>query len=336
MGNKYDSPSVDSDVAQVAKSIQSHARDALHRDGEEQITAQNALQEEWQQAQQHGAGFVRAVAQQIQKDNSGIGSMNVRIDVDAGSLSFAPSAFDFSEKQSSVKANLRNTTKATAEIFGGTAFNGSDVNDKVHYLNRVNREHAPYYNPLRPAGIGELNPGAETDGCISSNGGKVDRRSSKTIHNEDGSTTYLYEGRTGAGTYEQMNELRESWGLDPKTSNDAASPFRASETIAADGKTLLSMNIRYDKPKTLMIDAQNGINQRGITCDAVSEIIGKRRSDGDYQAQIQMADGSRMYCLTNESGRVVMTQTFPPAEYRKSNTDPSFWWNKEHSDFWEK
>lgn len=330
MGNS--SGSVDSLVGSTATKIEKHGDSALHVDDSKLPAAKDLLQKDWEDAQKHGPGFMRAVNEKMQSDTASWGSNSIKVDLDKNVIEITPSSFDFYEKRSSVKVTGGADPKD--QLFKGTGFEPADAADKLFYLN-YKSPHGAYYNPLRPVGLGELNPGQSTDGFIANNGGKIDQRTAKSIKNADGSTTHTYEGQVGGGMYKEMAGLLKSWG-ENNLPGDVTTSFKAKETVGADGKTLESMEIHYDKPKTFMMNAQNGINERGIECDGVTDIVGNRRSDGDYQAQINLSGGERMYCQIDKSGHVVSTQTFPSERDRQSNKDPNFWWNKPNPEWWEK
>ncbi|HEY9871054.1 MAG TPA: hypothetical protein V6D08_17950, partial [Candidatus Obscuribacterales bacterium] len=142
------------------------------------------------------------------------------------------------------------------------------------------------YNPVRPQGLGELNPGQASSG--EKNG--IDWRESRAENNPDGSTTYRYSG-----------ELEDS-GLMPWNWGDTN--FEASETVDKDGN-LVESHVSYDSA----VDQQYvGPNGEKVAIEDVKKVDTTRDKDGNYVTKVTDDDGKVHTFVTNSKGKVVSYQ----------------------------
>ncbi len=142
-----------------------------------------------------------------------------------------------------------------------------------------------HYNPVRPQGIGEWNPGQ-------AGGDKagIDNRESKAETNPDGSTTYRYDG-----------EIEDS-GLMPWNWGD--SNFKAEETVDKQGN-IVGSKVEYNSAVDQKYVGPNG---EAVPIEDVKSVTTKRDQSGNYVTEVKDDDGKVWKFTTDPSGKVTGLQ----------------------------
>src|SRR5262249_30562140 len=176
--------------------------------------------------------------------------------------------------------SVKSFKKVTGELQTATIGDASKGGNKANFSPADGQ-----YNPVRPQGIGEWNPG-EAHGEKSG----IDNRNSKAETNPDGSTTYRYTGEL-----EDSGWLPWNWG---------DTNFTASETLDNNGN-MVNSHVEYNSSVDQKYVGPNG---EAVSIDGVKKVDTKRDQNGNYLTEVTNDSGKVYKFTTDANGKVVGLQ----------------------------